>query len=517
MTDSKENHYHNIPEYSVSDISFALKQTVEGQFSHIRVKGELSGFKKAPSGHAYFTLKDDQSVLSAVCWRGSIGRLAFEPEDGLEVVCTGRLSIYPGRSQYQMVVDFMEPAGTGALMALLEKRKAQLAKEGLFDESHKKPLPFIPRVIGVITSPTGAVIRDILHRLEERFPCHVLVWPVMVQGDQAATQVQAALEGFNRLIPQGKIPRPDVVIVARGGGSIEDLWPFNEERVVRAVYASEIPVISAVGHETDTTLIDYVADKRAPTPTAAAEFAVPVREELLGAVLHTNHRMQRTIERMMALLAQQIQQASRLQLAMIRFLEYVTQRLDNILVRKEHQAERFIQRLQGCLERLGSRLIHPNTWLEKISEQCRYLEIQLQSAFERFCQSRQHRIQIMSQALKPIHVKRDITRYIQQMVRYHEALESAKDKILLQKQQQLMQSVRLMDSYHYKKVLSRGFALVWGGNKLISTCQQAKENLSMVVEFADGKLPVIVNADTLTKPKSKSKRPQKTQENERLL
>lgn len=267
------------PVLSVSEISLSLKSCVEQVFSHIKVRGEISDVKRATSGHIYFSLKDKDAVLFAICWRGRSSATIGAIQEGLEVVCTGKLSTYPGRSNYQMIVETVEPAGVGALLKLLNERREKLAKEGLFDESHKKPIPFLPTTIGVITSPTGAVIRDIIHRLTDRFPRHVLVWPVAVQGTECAEQVAQAVKGFNAL--PADFPRPDVLIVARGGGSLEDLWGFNEECVVRAVYESKIPVISAVGHETDTTLIDYVADLRAPTPTGAAEKAVPLRSELL--------------------------------------------------------------------------------------------------------------------------------------------------------------------------------------------------------------------------------------------
>jgi exodeoxyribonuclease VII large subunit len=264
------------------------------------VRGEVSGFKRAASGHLYMTLKDENAVLDAVCWRGVAGRLSVAPEDGLEVIATGRLTTYPGRSKYQIVIESLELAGEGALLKLLEGRRRKLAAEGLFDAARKQALPFLPEVIGVVTSPTGAVIRDILHRLADRFPRHVLLWPVLVQGEGAAGQVAAAIEGFNALKPGGAVPRPDLLIVARGGGSLEDLWAFNEEIVVRAAAASGIPLISAVGHETDTTLIDFAADRRAPTPTAAAEIAVPVRAELQAEVLNHERRMLRATGRLVA-------------------------------------------------------------------------------------------------------------------------------------------------------------------------------------------------------------------------
>jgi exodeoxyribonuclease VII large subunit len=282
----------NSPALSVSELSGALKRTIENAFGQVRVRGEISGFKRHASGHCYFTLKDENACIDAVIWRTSAVTLAFRPEDGAEVVATGKLTTYPGRSKYQIVVDRMELAGEGALLALLEKRRKSLAAEGLFDPARKRKLPFLPRVIGVVSSPTGAVIRDILHRLEDRCPTRVILWPVPVQGEGAAAKIAAAIRAFPELEP-----RPDLLIIARGGGSIEDLWPFNEEEVVRAAAESPIPLISAVGHETDTTLIDFASDLRAPTPTAAAEIAVPVRSELLAQLGELQHRAQHCLSR----------------------------------------------------------------------------------------------------------------------------------------------------------------------------------------------------------------------------
>src|SRR5215470_11039239 len=282
MAASTEAHT-NLPEITVSELSASLKRTVEEAFPYVRLRGEVLNYKGPhSSGHVYFSLKDEGARIDAVIWKGNFQRLRFKPEEGLEVVATGRVTTYPGKSTYQIVIEQLEPAGVGALMALLEERKKKLAAEGLFSEARKQLLPWLPEVIGVVTSPTGAVIRDILHRLEDRFPRRVLVWPVKVQGEGSAEQIAAAIRGFNALPEGGRLPRPDVLIVARGGGSLEDLWSFNEEIVVRAAAESHIPLISAVGHETDITLIDFVADKRAPTPTAAAEMAVPVRSELLS-------------------------------------------------------------------------------------------------------------------------------------------------------------------------------------------------------------------------------------------
>ena len=283
---AKEASGDNSPPFSVTELSGALKRTVEDAFGHVRVRGEISGWKRHGSGHCYFTLKDEGACIDAVLWRGQAARLQFAPEDGAEVIASGKLTTYPGRSKYQLVVDRLELAGEGALMALLDKRRRSLAAEGLFDEANKRRLPFLPRTIGIVTSPTGAVIRDILHRLADRCPTHVLLWPVPVQGEAAAGQVAAAIRGFGAMASP-----PDLIIVARGGGSIEDLWAFNEEIVVRAAAESPIPLISAVGHETDTTLIDFAADRRAPTPTAAAEMAVPVRAELAAMLKDRGVRM----------------------------------------------------------------------------------------------------------------------------------------------------------------------------------------------------------------------------------
>lgn len=336
----------NAPALSVTELSSALKRTVEGAFDHVRVRGEISGFKRVASGHCYFTLKDDGACIDAVIWRGQAAAIRFQPEDGIEVVATGKLTTYPARSRYQIVVDRLELAGQGALMALLDKRRRALAAEGLFDEERKKRLPFAPRLIGVVSSPTGAVIRDILHRLEDRFPTHVILWPVPVQGEGAAEKVAAAIAGFN-VLPE----RPDLLIVARGGGSIEDLWAFNEEVVVRAVAASAIPIISAVGHETDTTLCDFAADRRAPTPTAAAEMAVPVRAELLAAVRDLGARAERCARRTQERSGEQLQALLRHWPAREALLAPQQQRLDEL-------AERLPRALRSRLDRASGELGH---------------------------------------------------------------------------------------------------------------------------------------------------------------
>lgn len=284
METPNDNANSNAHEFTVSELSQSVKRAVEDEFGYVRVRGEVGRISRPGSGHVYFDLKDDKSVLAAVAWKGVASKWRFQPEQGLEVIATGKLTTFPGQSKYQIIVENVEPAGVGALMALLEERRKKLTAEGLFDPERKQELPYLPRVIGVVTSPSGAVIRDILHRLDDRFPTHVIVWPVRVQGESCAPEVARAVEGFNMLPPDGSITRPDLLIVARGGGSVEDLWGFNEEIVVRAISESEIPIISAIGHETDMTLADFAADKRAPTPTGAAEMAVPVRSELIGYV-----------------------------------------------------------------------------------------------------------------------------------------------------------------------------------------------------------------------------------------
>ena len=323
----------NAEPLSVGELSAKLKRSVEQQFGHVRVRGEISGFKRAASGHLYFGLKDADARIDGIVWKGSASRIPFRPEDGLDVIATGKLTTYPARSSYQIVIDSLELAGEGALLALLEKTKARLAAEGLFASERKRALPRLPRVIGIVTSPTGAVIRDILHRLSDRFPVHVLIWPVLVQGDQAAGQVAAAIRGFDAMPADGPTPRPDLVIVARGGGSIEDLWAFNEDVVVRAVADCTIPLISAVGHETDTTLIDFAADRRAPTPTAAAEMAVPVRADLLATVADLVSRAGAAWARRRAQLSERLAMLADRIPSLDRLLQPQRQRLDDMAER----------------------------------------------------------------------------------------------------------------------------------------------------------------------------------------
>lgn len=390
----------NMPEFSVSEISKLLKKTVEETFGQVRVRGEIGNLKVAPSGHVYFDLKDQDALLASVCWKGQAAKLGLKLEMGMEVICTGRLTTYMQRSNYQLVVEQVSLAGMGALLKMLEERKKKLAAEGLFDPARKQLLPYLPQVIGVVTSPTGAVIRDILHRLADRFPRHVLIWPVLVQGADAAEQIAAAIKGFNDLPEGGPTPRPDLLIVARGGGSIEDLMPFNEEIVVRAAAASEIPLISAVGHETDTTLIDFASDVRAPTPTAAAEMAVPVREDLLTQITETGSRLRQTMRRAVEERRERLSLLARALGDPARAIEPIMQRLDE-------RAERLVLAWQSYLERRRARLAeaagkirHPRDVVQLAAQRLQHLDHRMQSNWREGFLRRSNRFDALAKALQ---------------------------------------------------------------------------------------------------------------------
>ena len=438
----------NAEPLTISEISSALKRTVEDRFGFVRLRGELSGVKRAASGHMYCSLKDENAVIDAVMWRGNAGRLAFRPEDGIEVIASGKITTYPGRSKYQIVVDSMEIAGEGALLALLEKTKARLEAEGLFARERKREIPYLPKVIGVVTSPTGSVIRDILHRLEDRFPSHVLVWPVLVQGQGAAEQVAQAIHGFSALSEEDSVPRPDLVIVARGGGSIEDLWSFNEEVVVRAIAECSIPVISAVGHETDTTLADYAADRRAPTPTAAAEMAVPVRTELIATVADFGNRQRR---------------------AVYRPIEMGRERLD-ARVRRLPQAQNLLQpqaqRLDELSERLRRGLMdRAATGRDKLTRSAARLSPRLLEGGLRDARRRLDGARLQPALVtRPIGLGRD----------------------------RLDALWRVASQFHPEKPLERGYAIVRDadGNALTGKAA-AEQHDRLVLQFRDGKLSVL--------------------------
>ncbi len=352
-------------EYSVSEISFAIKRCVETTFTQVRVKGEIFGAKRADSGHWYLSLKDANAVLAAVCWKGVAATLPVKIEDGLEVVATGKITTFAGKSSYQLVIERLEVAGAGALLKLLEERKQQFLKEGLFDEGHKKPIPYLPKTIGVVTSASGAVIRDIIHRVRDRFPSHIIVWPTPVQGEGAASSIASAIIGFNTIDKTSNIEKPDVLIVARGGGSLEDLWPFNEEVVIRAVYESDIPVISAVGHETDTMLIDYVADVRAPTPTGAAEFAVPVKAELESALMMIEARRVSAMSRYVSILKQQVEGLARGIPNLSQILLEYRERFDERVERLKNALKNFMNSKNKDVESIGLKPYYIQNLIEK--------------------------------------------------------------------------------------------------------------------------------------------------------
>ena len=366
-------------EFSVSEISFEIKRCVENTFNHIRVKGEIFGGKRADSGHWYLSLKDENAVLSAVIWKGVASRLTFKPEDGLEVIATGKITTFAGKSSYQLVIEQMEIAGTGALLKLLEERKQKFAAEGLFDQAHKKQIPFLPDVIGVVTSASGAVIRDIIHRVRDRFPSRIIVWPTPVQGEGAAEKIAAAIKGFNKLAKGGTIPRPDVLIVARGGGSLEDLWPFNEEVVIRAVYDSEIPLISAVGHETDTMLIDYVSDLRAPTPTGAAEFAVPVKAEISATLQTAQSRLANGINRYFEERRNRLEGLSRGIPNLEQILAESRQKFDDRVERLELAFKNMLRNKQNQIAQISLKPYHILNIFEKKQENLKNLALRLES------------------------------------------------------------------------------------------------------------------------------------------
>ncbi|MAN46600.1 MAG: exodeoxyribonuclease VII large subunit [Alphaproteobacteria bacterium] len=438
---------------SVSDLAASLKRTVETNYDHVVVRGELGRVTIARSGHMYCDLKDEKAVLNTVMWKGQVDRLPFRPEEGLEVIATGRLSIYEGRSNYQMLASSMRPAGAGALMALLEERKKKFAAEGLFAPEHKKKLPFLPKTIGVVTSPTGAVIRDILHRIRDRFPVRVIVWPALVQGDQAAGQITAGIQGFNAMIGAD---RPDVLIVARGGGSIEDLWPFNEENVVRAAFESEIPLISAVGHETDTTLIDYVSDARAPTPTGAAEIAVPVRSELL--LLTGEHG----------------------------------ERLKRALARRTGQARDKLA---------AARLPRPEMLLQTKRQRLDYASSNLPKAALALVQKA--RLRLSRQSLSPASLRGEIRSSKQRLRDTAVRARPALMRLIDSRKTALASQGKLLETLSYQSTLKRGYAIVrdTDGN-LIRSAGVAAKSSAFKVSFGDG--DVMARPDGSAPPPSPS-------------
>ncbi|MSP66584.1 MAG: exodeoxyribonuclease VII large subunit [Alphaproteobacteria bacterium] len=485
----------NIPEFSVSELAAALKRTVEGAFGSVRVRGEISGFKRAASGHVYFALKDADALLDAVMWRGTVGTLRFRPEDGLEVVCTGRITTYPGRSRYQIIVERMEPAGIGALMALLEERRRRLQAEGLFAPERKRPLPFLPLVIGVVTSPTGAVIRDILHRIADRFPRRVLVWPVAVQGEGAAAQIAAAIEGFNTLSPGGPVPRPDVLIVARGGGSIEDLWAFNEEVVVRAAAASVIPLIAAVGHETDTTLIDFAADVRAPTPSAAAEMAVPVRSDLAARVLEAEKRLGTASAARLARERERLVALGRGLPAPARLVEAAAQRLDDAHLELARAQRLRIERTHARLAALH--LPRPRALLEAAARRLAASVTLLQRDLRHGLDLRRAALARIGPRLGAAPLRHEIERARPLLGEHGSRLRRALERRLATLGARLEAEAKLLESCSYQRVLERGFVLVQTeGGAVIASHAATHPGLGVTLRFHDGTVAAEITGGT---------------------
>ena len=498
----------NIPEYSVSELSGALKRALEDGFGHVRVRGEISGFKSHSSGHCYFSMKDDKACLDAVCFRREASRLRFRPEDGLEVIAEGRISTYPARSKYQLMVDRMVPAGAGALMALLEERKNKLAAEGLFDQARKRRLPFLPEVIGVVTSPTGAVIRDILHRLGERFPRHVLLWPVLVQGEAAAGQVAAAIEGFDRLGPDGRLPRPDLLIVARGGGSIEDLWAFNEEVVVRAAAACRIPLISAVGHETDTTLIDFVADRRAPTPTAAAELAVPVRSELHARLKQLEGRAQHGVERELRTLGQTVTGLARGLPEPKSLLQQAAQRLDDCGENLIRTLERRIERAEHRVLASAGRLKAPAEVLQDQQHRLHRWSERLDLATPKLVAERTADLGRLAGRLKLDEVRRRLPRHEQALQALAARGRQAFERQGASADGRLAALSSRLESVSYAGILERGFALVrQTGGQLVKRADVARGADHLEIEFVDGRVPVVPSERPRRRPERREAAP----------
>ena len=471
MSDDPGRPAHNLPEFTVSELSGALKRTVEDAYGYVRVRGEISAPKVAASGHCYLRLKDENAVLDGVIWRGTMSKLSLDPEEGLDVIASGRLTTYPGRSSYQIIIDSLDVAGEGALLKMLEERRKRLLAEGLFDESRKQELPFLPDVIGVVTSPTGAVIRDILHRLADRFPRHVLLWPVRVQGDGAKDEITAAIEGFNALPADGPVPRPDVLIVARGGGSLEDLWAFNEENVVRAAAASDIPLISAVGHETDTTLIDYASDQRAPTPTAAAEMAVPVRLDLMAQVRDDGGRLAQSVRR--------------------------------LLEDRQVRLEGFARGLPDLESLLAQR-----------TQDLDGLTGRLSMAPQALYRQKAQDLKLAASGLRLDHLSKDISRSEERIGELLGRADHAMTSLRQRAQDRLESLSARLESVSPARVLERGYAMVTGADGVpVTSAQSVSEGDGVTLAFQDGQVEATIGTTAApAKPaeKTKAKKPPKS-------
>jgi exodeoxyribonuclease VII large subunit len=495
----------NIPEYTVSELSGAVRKTLEGTFNRIRVRGEVGRVMRAASGHLYYDIKDERGVIACNSWKGQVKGLGVMPEEGLEVIVTGKMSSFAPQSKYNLNVDSIEIAGEGALMMLLEKRKKALQSEGLFDEARKRPIPYLPEIIGVVTSLQGAVIRDILHRLRERFPRKVLIWPVAVQGEQCAPQVTKAIEGFNALTPGGAVPRPDLIIVARGGGSIEDLWGFNEESVARAAANSDIPLISAVGHETDTTLIDYVSDKRAPTPTAAAEIAVPVRLDLMATVDNFESRMKTALASNLDRRQQRLRDLARALPCADDLTNRAEQRLDAVAHRLPGALRAATQSKELMLQRAASPLRPAvlKVQTDRLSQRLDAASARLGQALQTRANKAQAQFDKTAVRMVPVRLERDLQDRRQSLSRTLTALSKAGNTQVKNWKSNVESANRLRETLGYKATMARGYAVVWSGSELVTTKAQAKDGITEI-QFKDGKLKLAGASKPKTSPKAAS-------------
>lgn len=525
----------NVAEFSVSELSNAIKRALEDGFGHVRLRGEVSGYRGPhASGHCYFALKDEKARIDAVVWRGVWGRLRFKPEEGMEVIATGKISSFPGSSKYQIVIEQIEPAGLGALMAQFEERKRRLTAEGLFADERKRPLPFLPRVVGIVTSPTGAVIRDMLAGFTERFPTRVIVWPVRVQGEGSAAEVARAVQGFNALGPDGPVPRPDVLIVARGGGSLEDLWSFNDEAVVRAVATSDIPVISAVGHETDWTLIDLAADARAPTPTKAAEWAVPKHADLLEQSGKLGLRLTVAVRRVLEALRRDLRSAARSLPRVEDLAALPRQRLDSVAHRLGGALRARVQRCHTRFFQVAGRLPHPRTLvlhprrgldttgarlgralaantqahhmrhvriaarlspgllsnrLHRAADRLDSLDRRARECLGRTASVRRARLERASGRLQPAPIRHRVERCQERLEALTRRARLAVGGRLAQHRNALGGQAKLLGSLGYQSVLARGFALVRDADgAMVRAAAAVTAGQTLEIEFADGRI-----------------------------
>ncbi len=492
----------NVAEFTVSELSGAIKRALEEGFGYVRLRGEVSGYRGPhASGHCYFALKDDKAKIEAVVWRGVWGKLKFRPEEGMEVIATGKISSFPGSSKYQIVIEALEPAGLGALMAQLEERKKKLAAEGLFDETRKKPIPFLPKVVGIVTSPTGAVIRDMLHGFAERFPTHVIVWPVRVQGEGSAAEVAAAIRGFNAIAPGGPVPCPDVLIVARGGGSLEDLWGFNDEMVVRAVAASRLPVISAVGHETDWTLIDLVADARAPTPTKAAEWAVPKHSELAETTGKLGLRLDVGVRRLLEAQRRDLRSAARGLPRPDDLVALPRQRLDACANRLASALRDRVQRSHTRFAQVSGRLPSLRSVIASPRHRFDAASARLGRALQGNTQAHHTRAARIAARLRPAGIRQRIDRGRERLAALEARSSQAVVNAIRHRRRAIEARSQLLAALSYQGVLARGYALVRDTEgRTIRRAAAVSVAQKLDIEFADGRVTAEAQATSNTKP-----------------